>query len=76
MKIKQLAAKEELVFATVFEPEQIHILGSKQDIEGFKEFVDNQSNPNTNSIDDIIEQKIKAGEIEIVDEFYGSSCKL
>jgi hypothetical protein len=26
----------------VFEPEQIHILGSKQDIEGFKEFVDNQ----------------------------------
>lgn len=24
-----------------FEPEQIHILGSKQDIEGFKEFVDN-----------------------------------
>ena len=23
----------------VFEPEQIHILGSKQDIEGFKEFV-------------------------------------
>lgn len=24
----------------VFEPEQIHILGSKQDIEGFKEFVD------------------------------------
>lgn len=25
----------------VIEPEQIHILGSKQDIEGFKEFVDN-----------------------------------
>jgi hypothetical protein len=25
----------------VFEPEQIHILGSKQDIEGFKEFVNN-----------------------------------
>ena len=24
----------------VFEPEQIHILGSKQDIEGFKEFVE------------------------------------
>ena len=23
----------------IFEPEQIHILGSKQDIEGFKEFV-------------------------------------
>ena len=29
----------------VFEPEQIHILGSKQDIEGFKSWVDgNQSN--------------------------------
>ena len=25
---------------TVFEPEQIHILGSKQDIEGFKKFVE------------------------------------
>lgn len=28
----------------VFEPEQIHILGSKQDIKGFKEFVDNKQN--------------------------------
>jgi len=27
----------------VFEPEQIHILGSKQDIEGFKEFVQGKS---------------------------------
>ena len=27
----------------VFEPEQIHILGSKQDIEGFKEFVNNNT---------------------------------
>lgn len=27
----------------VFEPEQIHILGSKQDIEGFKDFVENNS---------------------------------
>ena len=27
----------------VFEPEQIHILGSKQDIEGFKEFISTQS---------------------------------
>lgn len=32
---------EEIV---VFEPEQIHILGSKQDVEGFKEFVDNTAN--------------------------------
>ena len=28
----------------VFEPEQIHILGSKQDIEGFKEFIGNENN--------------------------------
>ena len=27
----------------VFEPEQIHILGNKQDIEGFKEFVGNET---------------------------------
>ena len=37
----------------VFDPEQIHILGNKQDIEGFKEFVDNKNaiflKPNTNS---------------------------
>ena len=30
-----------IVFAAVIEPEQIHILGNKQDIEGFKEFVEN-----------------------------------
>lgn len=29
----------------VFEPEQIHILGSKQDIEGFQEFVKESSKP-------------------------------
>ena len=28
----------------VFEPEQIHILGSKQDVQGFKEFAANQQN--------------------------------
>ena len=28
----------------VFEPEQIHILGSKQDIEGFREFVNSKDN--------------------------------
>ena len=39
----------------VFEPEQIHILGSKQDIEGFKEFVqkDNNSEINSSVSDDI-----------------------
>ena len=31
----------------VFEPEQIHILGSKQDIEGFKQFVENQDGSNS-----------------------------
>lgn len=31
----------------VFEPEQIHILGSKQDIQGFKEFVDNKDEVKT-----------------------------
>ena len=38
----------------VFEPEQIHILGDKQDIEGFKTFVQretNQENPNQNAPD-------------------------
>jgi hypothetical protein len=29
----------------VFEPEQIHILGSKKDIDGFKEFVATKSKP-------------------------------
>jgi hypothetical protein len=33
-----------IVQAVVFEPEQIHILGSKQDIEGFKEFVSTPEN--------------------------------
>lgn len=39
----------------VFEPEQIHILGSKQDIEGFKGFVqkDNSSEINSSVSDDI-----------------------
>jgi hypothetical protein len=31
----------------VFEPEQIHILGNKQDIEGFKKFVENKSEEQT-----------------------------
>lgn len=44
---KKLADEEELVFATVFEPEQIHILGSKQDIEGFKEYVSKQTQEET-----------------------------
>jgi hypothetical protein len=30
-------------YYSVFEPEQIHILGTKQDIDGFKKFVDNKS---------------------------------
>jgi len=35
---------------TVFETDQIHILGSKQDIEGFKEFVRTQSQSTPNAI--------------------------
>jgi hypothetical protein len=35
------SAVGENVEIAVFEPEQIHILGSKQDIEGFKKFVQN-----------------------------------
>jgi hypothetical protein len=38
--VNKTGGKRELL---VFEPEQIHILGSKQDIEGFKEFVDNSN---------------------------------
>lgn len=34
---------------TVFEPEQIHILGNKQDIEGFKEFVNKSKESETKS---------------------------
>jgi hypothetical protein len=36
----------------VFEPEQIHILGSKQDIEGFKEFVKKSNEPIIPSIEE------------------------
>lgn len=36
----------------VFEPEQIHILGSKQDIEGFKEFV-SKPTPQTSEVEKI-----------------------
>jgi len=37
---------------SVFEPEQIHILGSKQDIEGFKNFVSTQSTQPTGPVRD------------------------
>lgn len=36
----------------VFEPEQIHILGGKQDIEGFKKFVKEANNPKIPQITD------------------------
>jgi hypothetical protein len=43
---------------TVFEPEQIHILGNKQDIAGFKKFVNAattqpSTNPNQNDINNL-----------------------
>ena len=34
-----------------FEPEQIHILGSKQDIEGFKEFVNQTKKPELSELE-------------------------
>lgn len=37
----------------VFEPEQIHILGSKADIQGFKEFVSNSIDVNNVRLDDL-----------------------
>jgi hypothetical protein len=43
---------------SVIEPEQIHILGSKQDIEGFRKFVDENKNvieTSKNPITDLIE---------------------
>lgn len=47
----------------VFEPEQIHILGSKQDIEGFKNYVsknNQEQNPEENKIINL-EQKLISG---------------
>jgi hypothetical protein len=34
----------------VFEPEQIHVLGSKEDVEGFKKFVNKQPKPKVNDV--------------------------
>ena len=58
--------KEEYLGNTyvVFEPEQIHILGGKQDIEGFKKFTKSESPvvnindtiPSTSTVYDIVEQ--------------------
>ena len=39
----------------IFEPEQIHILGSKQDIQGFKEFVDSQITTNNENFRNIVD---------------------
>jgi len=44
--IVELQEKEEII---VFELEQIHILGSKQDIEGFKAFVESNNTKTNNS---------------------------
>jgi hypothetical protein len=55
------------------ELKQIHILGSKQDIEGFKEFVEN-NNQSEQDNTDIVSQKIASGEIEIIDEDSGRPC--
>jgi hypothetical protein len=53
----------------VFEPEQIHILGSKQDIEGFKKFVEQPINKEIKKITTAeISDLIKQGEIVYLDE--------
>ena len=65
----------------VFEPEQIHILGSKQDIEGFKDFTQNNSQTfyNLNELDvkrrktnstlnGILSRALSNLSVEIVDE--------
>lgn len=43
-------------YLAVFEPEQIHILGSKQDIEGFKKFVGKSSDNLSTQINDLYTQ--------------------
>lgn len=59
-----------------FEPEQIHILGSKQDIEGFKEFVNSQkvSQPtpvsNNNNYKSKLRNQIKSSELPMLQAFY------
>ena len=46
----------------VFNPEQIHILGSKQDVEGFKDYINNKNKP--------IQQTVK----ELFDELEIKKC--
>ena len=56
------AGQEEGKTIAVFNPEQIHILGSKQDIKGFKEFINHNkelqhkesNNQNVNIIEDLL----------------------
>jgi len=55
----------------VFEPEQIHILGSKKDIEGFKKFTNNPNNTpkpgkqlSLFSDEEIIEQLVQEGKLK------------
>lgn len=56
----------------VFEPKQIHILGSKQDIEGFKEFVSGQGNitqERLNQIQDIFNENPKLTSIGTPEQY-------
>jgi ribosomal protein S18 acetylase RimI-like enzyme len=64
----EISNEDEIV---VFEPEQIHILGNKQDIEGFKEFVkkpNNKSKPGEQlslfSDEEIIEQLVQENKLK------------
>ena len=54
----------------VFNPEQIHILGSKEDITGFKKFVENNINKKNLQQSNILESEVHPDEVanEVLDE--------
>lgn len=52
----------------VFEPEQIHILGSKQDIDGFKEFINKETQENITLTQNISQEKLNSVTEEVDEE--------
>ena len=67
--LESIVASKKNPEIVAFEPEQIHILGSKQDIQGFKDFV-NTTESTTKSFNELI----STGEIQYVDEETGDLC--
>ncbi len=61
--------RKDIIELAVFEPEQIHILGNKQDIEGFKRFVRSQETKSSDSIS-VVPGVLE--EINQIQEFYDS----